>query len=280
MRIVVLIGFIIVAVWGAWGVYSVDLHRWLGLGTDLEQIALWGDSFGVINALISAFGFTAVLATLIVQARAVADQAKDLHRQRFESSFFELLGLMRELRENVTYQVSQKYIDSRDRSNFRGPTPAGKISTLNFQSKLGHRSGIRKGHDGIVAAVTELRYWAKKNSKNSDPRQNLVSSYDEFVYRRWESSFSPYFRIVYTILMRIREDSVLSCEEKAQYSNLLRSQLTSHEITLLAINGLASVSKDLDDLLTEFRMLKYMPEGSARRILENIYKPEAFMPRS
>ncbi|MBU3035457.1 putative phage abortive infection protein [Tritonibacter mobilis] len=280
MRIVILIGIMIVTVWGAWGVFSVDLHRWLGLGTDLEEIALWGDSFGVINALISALGFTAVLATLIVQARAVADQAEDLHRQRFESSFFELLGLMRELRENVTYQVSQKYMESRDSSHSKRAIGGFKVSTVDIRSRHGHFSRIRKGHDGIVAAVTELRYWAKKNSKNSDPRQNLVSSYDEFVYRRWESSFSPYFRIVYTILMRIREDSVLSCDEKAQYSNLLRSQLTSHEITLLAINGLASVSKDLDDLLTEFRMLKYMPEGSARRMLENIYKPEAFMPRS
>ncbi|MBZ9648640.1 putative phage abortive infection protein, partial [Sphingobium sp. 3R8] len=48
---------------------------------------------------------------------------------------------------------------------------------------------------------------------------------------------SPYFRIIYTILYRIKSDKYLIDKEKFQYSNLLRSQLTSRELTVLALNA-------------------------------------------
>ncbi|MGO7803326.1 putative phage abortive infection protein [Rhizobium ruizarguesonis] len=85
--------------------------------------------------------------------------------------------------------------------------------------------------------------------------------------------------MVYTILRRIKDDKVLSEPEKIQYSNLLRSQLTSHELALAGFNGLMPQANDFDALLTEFHMLKYLPTGIARRALEEVYDPTAFAAR-
>lgn len=251
-----------------WALFSDKIFEEFFGNADLARVGQWGDSFGPFNALISTFGFSAVLATLILQSRSVRDQARDLHRQRFESSFFELLKLMRELRNEVEFRFSKEYSDSRN---------AIRSTSVSFLSKT---VGIKKtGHGGIVAAVQEIRHWLGKEISRPDLKEFLTEVYLKRVHRRSESSLGPYFRIIYTILMRLRENDILSAREKIQYGNLIRSQLTSHEITLLAINGLAPISKDLSSLLIEFRMLKYMPEGTMRRALENTYPQEAFMAR-
>lgn len=94
-----------------------------------------------------------------------------------------------------------------------------------------------------------------------------------------ETGLGPYFRVIYTMLNRLREDTVLSPVEKVALGNLLRSQLNGDEIQLAAVNGLTQESKDFADLLTQFHMLKYMPKGHLRNRLEKVYDPKAFAPR-
>lgn len=104
--------------------------------------------------------------------------------------------------------------------------------------------------------------------------------YDRHIHGRYESNFSPYYRLIYTMLYRVKHDPVLSSEEKVRYGNLLRTQITSYELALVGLNGLSEVSKDFKELLTEFHFFKYLPEGSERRaLLERYYDKQAFEPR-
>jgi hypothetical protein len=264
-----LVGAVVIAVWVAWGLFSVPLSEIALQGKQAADAGTWGDSFGGLNALFSALGFTAVLLTLIFQSQALQAQAADLHRQRFESSFFELLGLLRELRKEVRFRFSEDY---------RKSVLEGKKSS--FVSQAAYNSE-RGDHDAIASAVREMRHWITHSGKMAVDltADELAKLYLKRVHGGNESRLGPYFRMIYTILARIRDDSFLSKEDKVRYGNLLRSQLTSHEIALLAINGLAPISANLAELLTEFRMLKYQPHGLMRRTLERMYKPEAFMGR-
>lgn len=256
------IALLILAAWGYWAFHAPLLAGWAVGNRDTVSAGQWGDSFGAFNALFGALGFSAVLGTLLLQARALKHQQNDQHRQRFESSFFQLLTLMRELRREISYRYSTDYREA------------------NASRKLGLTS-TKEGLQAIGIAVSALRFWInqqRREGKTLDA-EDISKIYTYRVHRRFESQFGPYFRIIYTMLYRIRKDSVLTDEEKNRYGNLLRSQLTSQEVFLTAVNGLSPFSKDLADHITHFRLLKYLPEGSRRRTLVGAYPPEAFAAR-
>ncbi|MGO7039853.1 putative phage abortive infection protein [Rhizobium acaciae] len=228
----------------------------------MEKAGQWGDGFGALNALFAGLAFTGALAALFMQGHAADKQNKDYHRQRFESSYFELLALLRETRREVRFRYSLPY------------RKANKIATSSERSKVQTEAAAFR------TAMYELRYLVRTRTTATRRTQaQLEKLYRLGIHARFESTFGPYFRIVYTILRRIKDDKVLSEPEKIQYSNLLRSQLTSHELALAGFNGLMPQANDFDALLTEFHMLKYLPTGIARRALEEVYDPTAFAAR-
>jgi hypothetical protein len=142
-------------------------------------------------------------------------QTADLHRQRFESSFFELLRLMRELRAEVHFVHSAEF----DKSHADGFS-AGSIT-------------VHKSSDGLEAftqSVLEIIYQINLNKVADGDRDGLIKIYLDTVHRTSEATLGPYFRIIYTMLYKIRSDTTLIYKEKCFYGNLLRSQLTSREI--------------------------------------------------
>ncbi|MDB5585073.1 MAG: hypothetical protein JWP26_43 [Devosia sp.] len=251
-------------IWAAWlifGRYVGQLSFGGGAFSDAGQV---GDSFGVLNSLFTMLGFLAVLATFQGQSEALKlqqdeiDQSrKSQHQERFESSFFELLGLMRELRENIDFY-----------------TGGGSHPGATYRSF----GGIAAALSAVVDQVTLSEMYP--SSSPPIDRDRLKNWYTEFVLAKGETGMGPYFRVIYTMLDRLRSDKILPEEDKIRMSKLLRSQLNGHEVTLAALNGLSDVSKDFSVLLTNFKMLKYMPGGPMRDLLETIYPPEAFAPRA
>ena len=73
--------------------------------------ALFGDSFGAVNALISAFAFAGVIVAIFIQRNELRLQRKDLglqrnefstqnetlKLQRFENTFFNMLSLQQQI---------------------------------------------------------------------------------------------------------------------------------------------------------------------------------------
>ncbi len=233
-----------------------------GGGDVMGKAGQWGDGFGALNALFAGLAFTGALAALLMQGQAAERQNKDYHRQRFESSYFELLALLREARREVRFRYSLPY------------RKANKVATSS------ERAEVQTEAAAFRTALYELRYLIRTKTNAAQPtKPQLERLYRVGIHGPFESTFGPYFRIVYTILRRIKDDKVLTESEKIQYSNLLRSQLTSHELALAGFNGLMPQANDFSVLLTEFHMLKYLPNGMARRALEEVYEPAAFAAR-
>ena len=69
-------------IFGGWVIYVMVRAT---ITWDVHSIGEFGDSFGVLNALFAAGAFIAVLFSL-------KSQSDELHRQRFEASYFELLS--------------------------------------------------------------------------------------------------------------------------------------------------------------------------------------------
>ena len=255
--------------WGYWSDTSHFIASYWTQGVSDQAIARagqWGDSFGAFNAFVSAIAFATVAATLMIQSKALKDQAQDLHRERFESTFFELLHLTRELRKEVTYRYSADYKKLRS---------AGSSSF-----KIIGLSSTRSDISAFQAANLEIVFWLRQNKVADSPQvDDVVNIYMKRVHSSNEATLGRYFRIIYTILFRIYNDNKLEDNEKIRYANLLRSQLSSYEILLLAANGLCPVSKDMRKYIVHFRMLKYMAGAANRRRYTILYGDEAFAER-
>lgn len=255
---------IVFGIWAFWASESTTMSKWAGVTPissekkdALASAGSWGDSFGGFNALFGALGFAAVTATLYLQHKSLEQQRIDLHIQRFETTFFELMRLMRELRSELMYVQSQEILKDKGRSIKE------------------HR-----GFDAVKYGFNEVTHIASKRRKKGDrlTRDFISEIYLEKIHKRYESRFAPYFRIIYTILFKIKNDPILSEIDKYYYSNILRSQLTSHEICFLAVNAMVPVAKDLFEHIIHFRMLKYTPDAP-RNWLSKIYPEDAFASR-
>lgn len=107
--------------WGLYADYSIEIARFFA-GKSIEGVGTagsWGDTFGAFNGLVSLAGALFVVRTLVLQQAALAEQqralalqAEDAHRQRFEATFFELLKLMRELRGELVFKHSKQFISA------------------------------------------------------------------------------------------------------------------------------------------------------------------------
>ncbi|MGO7586647.1 putative phage abortive infection protein [Rhizobium ruizarguesonis] len=250
--------------WCIWAVVPLGIpmmnDQW-----DAARLGQWGDSFGALNALLSACAFVAVLVTLRLQTNEIARQQEEIAGQRkrlesselkddlqqFEATFFQLFELSRELRERVSYAVNKE------------------------EPEKGFEA-FRKASETFEKSLAALWMYPKMEQ---DQKETIRAHYIKEVHSRAEGTLGPYFRVLYTILRRISEKEELSTDEKARYGNLVRSQLSSDEVVLIAANALTEASNDFMKFVIEFRLLKYLPSNAYRSHLEEIYPPEAFAPR-
>ena len=267
--------------WGLWADYGSSIAGFfLKKDQSTESAGQWGDSFGPFTAAVSAVGIVTVLVTLSQQRKAISDQANDLYRQRFESSFFELLKLLQSLRSELSYRYSQGYIQSLQSKELKSSKPhSATTKSLIKISSVSRTQQTFVGRSAIIAALLDARHYIDLLPSSNITMKGIGSIYMAHIQPRSEPTFSPFFRIIYTILDRLRRDKVLSSDEKEDYSRLLRSQLSSHELSIIAINGCASISKDLDRLLIDFRMLKYHPPSKLDAQIRQAYPKSAFEPR-
>lgn len=250
--------FVIVC-WFGWAFNSVAIAHW-ALGTIFipTQAGPWGDLFGAFNALFGALGFTAVVGTFLLQGRALRVQQRDQHRQRFEDNFFQLLAVIRENREDVRFGYSKDYLAKH------------KVTS--------HR---RRGHFAFQAAHREMLYWVREEKLAGKvlDHEALAALYAKKVHFRFESTLGAYFRLVYETLDRVNRDKFLSDDEKVEFGNLVRGQMTSFEATIAGCNALNDFAKDFKRLVIQFRLLKYAKAGDVYHELTKHYPPQTFQGR-
>lgn len=256
---------VLILFWLAW-VSQKAVFDHLGVNWEPSTIGQWGDSFGALNALFSALAFVAVLFTLKQQRDDLARQQRQIfnaeqnqHRQRFEDNFFQLLGVIRENRQDVRFINSDEYLQANPKATKRN----------------------KHGHQAFRAAYREMRYWIRKEKRlgGSLDRQQLSELYAEKVHSRYESTLGAYFRLVYETLDRVERDAHLSAREKDEFGNLVRGQMTSFEASIAGCNALNDFAKDFERLVVRFRLLKYARAGDVYDELRNHYPPETFQGR-
>lgn len=232
--------------------------------------ALFGDSFGAVNALISAIAFAGMLVTFRLQKYELSLQRKELKEQRmefnqqnatlklqrFENTFFNMM----ELQQQIVNGLTLEYKGNKSRRQ-------GNVSNLQDDENYTGRevfcgaylsSGLHEGLNNVISRTGIAKY--------SDSSTTTI--------------FDHYFRNLYTILKFIDETKVFDevnsreggesvYDVKYRYATILRASLSRYELVLLYYNGLSENGKEkLKPLLEKYCMLNNLNKYSLTMCLE------------
>ncbi|EGR2241139.1 Hypothetical protein VCSRO12_3650 [Vibrio cholerae] len=212
-----------------------------------EDWGTFGDFLGgSINPVLSFLGLIALLLTIVLQNRELEATREELAR----SAEAQVNS------EAALRQQSSIFEQQRFESTF--------FQLMNLHNEIVKSMQIKymdrtiEGRECFLVLYNE-RYRLKKGN-----------SYDEVYEKFYQdhcSEIGHYFRHVYHMIDFIEQSSI---ENKKQYSNFIRAQLSDYELILLFNNGLSIHSKDkMKPLIEKYELfehlsIKLMNFGSAR----------------
>lgn len=219
--------------------------------------ALFGDSFGAVNALISAFAFAGMIVAFVLQRTELKLQRKEIKAQReefeqqnrtlalqrFENTFFNMMELQQQIVNDLSVQTNRK-VYVRDNITTEHSFPSRHEELVN---------AIYTGRQFFFYLFTHKGPF--EDGLGSTLILNGITGYEMSADR---SFLDHYFRHLYTILKFINESKdIAEFEDKYKYATFLRATLSPYELVLLFYNGLSSYGNlKLKPLLEKYCMLK------------------------
>jgi hypothetical protein len=228
-----------IAVLLTFSVVSVYFHYFSGgVLVEHDKWGQFGDYLGgVLNPIFGFLGFIALLLTLKLQrqelklsteelaksAKALELQNKALVRQNFENTFFQLLRRHGDL--------------------------ASEVST---NDHIGRRA--------FDVLYKRLRYYYGNITNCEDINERAIISYEDF-FSEYHYLLAHYFRVLYHVFKFI-DTSQLSEDDKSNYANIARAQLSSYELCLMFYNGICGEGKvGLKPLIEKYGLLKHLDQN-------------------
>lgn len=262
-----LIVVVVVFLWGvSWFILSNDPDR----GT-------FGDMFGGINALFSGLAFSGVIYAIILQKKELTLQRKELRmtrkelkgqkkemalqnetllKQNFENTFFQLLRLHGDIVSSIDLV--------RNEGNKNHPT---RITTTG-----------RDCFKVFEARFKKIFYDQRFHQKDGPPlpqvHAHIQGAYNDF-FSEDQANLGHYFRSLYQIVKLVDQSEM---DDKKTYTNLIRAQLSSYELTLLFYYGLSLLGGEkFLPLIEKYTLLKHLDASLIiNDIHMKIYAPSAF----
>lgn len=220
-----------------------------------------GDSFGLANALFSGLAFAGVIIAILMQRDELGQQKEELAltrnvfvQQRFESSFFQMLTLHHEIVKAMEY-AAMEIVDERDT----------------------HPEEVQyRGRACFQSVYRNLKGWY--DHKSSEDAQRGLEQAFMATYRGTDTLLGHYFRNLYTMVSFVDESGI---HDKRTYTNIVRAQLSSYELTLLFYNCAVGIGKKkFGPLVEKYGLLKNVP---TELLLDSghisFFKPSAFQGR-
>lgn len=245
---IIIIGGVIITVLG----YAAFLiyYTWPISEHSIGKAGVFGDSFGILTSLFSGLAFSGMIITILLQREELSLQRKELEltrneikgqkgemqlqnktllKQSFESTFFQLLGLQQEIINSIDL------IDTTHKT-----TTSGRDCIKVFYERLQKTWDKNRPH---LAGSNEIE------------RINLT--YRDF-FDKHQQEIGHYFRSLYHIVKLVDNSDV---QDKRLYTNLIRAQLSSFELTLLFYNCISELGRDkFKPYIEKYSLFKNMPQ--------------------
>lgn len=240
----------------------------------LNGSGAFGDSFGLLTSLFSGLAFAGLIITIIMQKDELALQRQELSLtreelngqrlemmeqnatlriQRFENTFFKMLELLEACRNDIFYQgFQQSAVEGRD-----AVRRLYKLFTDHYLHNW-HQDGMdqKKVFDERCKEIDGIR-----------------EKYNKFYGQEYGEEIGQYYRTLYNILKLVDRSDFL--DNKFLYTNLVRSQLSRYELSLLFYNCVSDYGKEkMAPLIRKYKVLKHLEENTLPA--ENIHILEEF----
>lgn len=229
---------------GGYMLTNYIFFNYFPVGKDNCAPALFGDSFGAVNALISAFAFAGMIVTFVLQRYELGMQRQELEAQReefstqnetlrlqrFENTFFNMM----ELQQSI---VNDLYAKDWHKNNILedNPSEPGRLA------KEVITADEFKGRNLFFYIFCKYEY---DIGTFSEPQKVnglfgvLCQKGLNFIENYTTTTLDHYYRHLYTILKFIDGNVWLGKEEQYKYATFLRATLSRYELVMLFYNGL------------------------------------------
>ncbi len=248
-----------------------------GVSDVMSSRGLFGDSWGGVNAIISAFAFAGVIVTLFLQNRDLNLQRKEMARQReefekenetlkyqrFENLFYNMLNLQQEIVAGLKFEYME------DETVL---VPSG-TDNMPIQEK---RKVLRSVNGREVFRFTFEEAEIGISEKDQFGQERFVRGYRNFLKRKgiiaYDTTWIPtyydhYFRHLYKIIQFV-DNQRFKYEEAYMYISLLRGTLSRYELVWIYYNALNPSFKKFKKLIEKYCLLNNIREDLLTRCLE------------
>ena len=198
---------------------------------NIPKLGAFGDFAGGILNPVLAFLVLLILLQSYELQKSMLDQAQESSSKLlFETTFFNLLGAFNKVSQDAVIRVGD--------GEFRGQ---------NAQQKTGFEAYV---------------YLSKALVTGHPPKRN--SSFEQ-VYNNYPRFMNHYFRTLTTILKYLHESDGHVGSEEAPYAEMLKAQLTDHELIILLYYSLSDRGTDFLPLAKEFALFESVTDSLVPR---------------
>lgn len=244
--ILLLICFIL----SSWYFYPFWIEKISSPNSDTTHQALmgtYGDSYGALNTLFAGLAFAGIIISIYLQGIELKQtraemksqgeqfelQTKSFTRQTFENTFFQLLNLQNQIIQLIEVSHYGKGISST------------KIAT---------------GRSAFKPLFEEKFFESVYLYELEIPEEDYPTTINEafmLYLEAYGDKLNNYFANIYQILKFIDSSEV---DNKKDYSNILRAQLSSYELALLFLNCLSDIGiEKFKPLVEKYSLFEHLP---------------------
>lgn len=242
-----------------------------------EDVGVFGDSAGLLNAFFSFLAFAAVLLTLYNQSKKDGHDKQNGARVLFEQEFFAMVGMLEDIVSHLSITVEEPVKTA--------TLTAEAAQRIGYTAEQGDTAQVLETGKRKVEGREVFRYIYKDRVGT-----NLLSyvNGEEEWYKTEEArlmcfdgTLDHYFRYLYRILKHIKENQLLAQlddpdEEREKYAHLLRAQLSNYELLMWFYNSLLGEHPTtVKGLIEEYAMFNNLRVEELGRRDRVYYKPIA-----
>ena len=241
------LGFVFITfTWLVWALFGREFINWrLGSKNDTyENVGQFGDSFGSLNTLFAGIAALGAVMAYLSQKEQLQDAKKASEKQQFESTFFQLLNTFHEIVRSIVYR--QKNADGSLTAEYHG-REALQLLTQELE-------GFEIAHVGTMLVVMDDVVYGDSSSDDAYIKA-LGKAYERF-FNSNSPILSHYFRMLYRLLAFVSDSKR---PDANVYGQIIRAQLSDHELLLLFYNGLVEHGEKMNKFVKEFALLKHLP---------------------
>ncbi|WP_310377696.1 putative phage abortive infection protein [Flavobacterium sp.] len=230
-------------------------------GSEYYQIyGVLGDYVGgILGTIIGFITLILVYLTYTSQKDELKLQSQLIAQQQFESTFFNMLNVHRELKNSLKIKKDKNNIDSNVYEEFfikefKGIEIIERTEVFSFLKIQFKKLFFYQGTEaGTYQPVSLDKLYKDVHKKNEN--EKIIYLIQNLFFKKHQNVISHYCRNIYQILKYIRENEKQETLGKEhtiylKYTNILQSQLNNDEQFLLFYNFIAFDNKDKEEFST------------------------------